>query len=436
MAKTAWSGRFSDVPAASFQEFGASLPVDKRLWSDDIAGSIAHAEMLASCGIIGADDGAAIVEGLKQIAADIEADAFTWNIADEDVHMAIEAELTRRIGDAGKKLHTARSRNDQVATDTRLWARRHADVLIRAARALIEAFEAQTQAHGSATLPGYTHLQKAQPVLLATHLGAYVEMLTRDITRFEHARAAADINVLGSAALAGTPHPIDRAATTAALDFAHTSHNTMDGVSDRDFVLDLIYACAVCQMHLSRLCEELILWSTEEFGFVTFADIHATGSSIMPQKKNPDFAELIRGKTGRVYGDLMALLTTMKGLPLAYNKDMQEDKEPLFDAVDTTLASLSVLTEISGALTFNVETMRVAAEGGFMGATAVADYLVAKGMPFRDAHEIVGRLVRTCEEQGRTLQELSAAEYQAICDLFDADIVEIVAIENIVAKHA
>jgi len=433
--KTPWSGRFEDVPSDFIQKFGASLPVDKRLWHEDIKGSLAHATMLKEQGLLTGEEFAAIGQGMASIVDDIVAGTFVWDIADEDVHMAIEAELTRRIGDAGKKLHTGRSRNDQVATDFRLWAKSAAKDLLAKLDGLIKALQAQGDAHDTAIMPGYTHLQKAQPVRLAHHLDAYVQMFTRDKVRVQAAYDAADVNVLGSGALAGTPYPLDRRMTADILGFTHVSSNTLDGVSDRDFALDLVYACSVCQMHLSRLAEEIILWSTEEFGFITLADACSTGSSIMPQKKNPDFAELVRGKSGRVYGDLLALLTTMKGLPLAYNKDMQEDKEPAFDAVDATIGSLIAMTEMIDSAAFNIDAMHEAAHGGFMAATDLADYLVGKGMPFRDAHEVVGRIVLKCEKEGRKLQDLSTEEYHAQCDLFDDQVIDAIDIENVVKKR-
>ena len=435
MEHTLWSGRFEDTPSDFIQEFGASLPVDKKLWSEDICGSQAHAAMLHAQGLLSAEDLAAITEGLDAIAAEIASGTFVWDIKDEDVHMAIEGELTRRIGDAGKRLHTGRSRNDQVATDTRLWALQASDALVLCLTRLCEVLDARAKEHAGAVMPGYTHLQKAQPILLSLHLDAYVQMFQRDIVRMKAAREAADVNVLGSGALAGTPYPLDRALTAEALGFSRVGANTLDGVSDRDFALDLIYACSVCQMHLSRLCEELILWATEEFGFVTFADSYSTGSSIMPQKKNPDFAELVRGKTGRVYGNLVALLTVMKGLPLAYNKDMQEDKEPLFDSVETTADSIRAVTGIIETLTFNETALRKAAHGGFMAATDLADYLVGKGMPFRDAHEVVGRIVLMCEKEGRALQDLSADEYRTQCDLFEDDVLDAVDIDQVIARR-
>jgi argininosuccinate lyase len=433
--KTPWSGRFSETPGEFQQRFGASLGVDKRLHAEDIAGSIAHARMLAKQGIITAEDAEAIEGGLVGILKDIEAGAFVWNAADEDVHMAIEGELTRRIGDAGKRLHTARSRNDQVATDTRLHAKRESLRLHAAISELRGALIECAAEHPDAVMPGYTHLQKAQPVLLAHHLLAYAQMLTRDAKRVKRAYKAADVLPLGSAALAGTTFPIDRDAVAAELGFAAVTANSLDAVSDRDFLVDLTYACTLGMVHLSRLAEELILWSTEEFGFVTLADAWSTGSSIMPQKKNPDFAELVRGKTGRAVGDLTALLVTLKGLPLAYNKDMQEDKEPAFDAIDTYADSLEAMAGMIATMRVNEARMAEGARGGFMAATDLADYLAAHGVPFREAHEIVGGLVLVCERAGKTLQELTLAELQAASPAFGDDALGAVEIAAVVARR-
>ncbi len=433
--KTPWSGRFSETPGEFQQRFGASLGVDKRLYAEDIAGSIAHARMLAKQGIITPEDAEAIEGGLIEILKDIEADAFIWDAADEDVHMAIEGELTRRIGDAGKRLHTARSRNDQVATDTRLHAKREALRLHAAISELRGALIECAAAHPDAVMPGYTHLQKAQPVLFAHHLLAYAQMLTRDAKRVKRAYKAADVLPLGSAALAGTTFPIDRDAVAAELGFAAVTANSLDAVSDRDFLADLTYACTLGMVHLSRLAEELILWSTEEFGFVTLADAWSTGSSIMPQKKNPDFAELVRGKTGRAVGDLTALLVTLKGLPLAYNKDMQEDKEPAFDAIDTYADSLEAMAGMIATMRVNEPRMAEGACGGFMAATDLADYLAAHGVPFREAHEIVGGLVLVCERAGTTLQELTLEELQAASPAFGDDALGAVEIAAVVARR-
>jgi argininosuccinate lyase len=432
-AKTPWGGRFEKSPARFLAEFGNSLPVDKRMWAEDIRGSIAHARMLAKQGVIGETDADAIETGLSAIYREIKSGTFEWDLADEDVHMAIERVLTERIGPAGARLHTGRSRNDQVATDTRLYAKRAAADLAQGVVALRGTLLALAEEHLGVVVPGYTHLQKAQPVLLSHHLLAYAWMLTRDLTRVRHAHESADVLVLGSAALAGTTYPLDREYVAQRLGFSAVSHNSMDAVSDRDFLLDLIYACAVCQTHLSRLAEEIVLWSTDEFGFITLDDEFSTGSSIMPQKKNPDFAELVRGKTGRVFGDLQSLLVTLKGLPLAYNKDMQEDKEPAFDAIDTLAMSLRAMEGMLRTLRVNAEKMRDSARGGFMAATDVADYLVGRGVPFREAHEIVGRLVLACEREGRTLQDLSADEFAAHSPQFGDDVLKAVDIDELVA---
>ena len=433
--KTPWSGRFSATPGEFQQVFGASLPVDKRLYAEDIAGSIAHARMLARQGVIAASDAEAIESGLLGILRDIEADAFVFDIADEDVHMAIEAELTRRIGDAGKRLHTARSRNDQVATDTRLHARRMALELAGGISELRAALITLADTHPAVVMPGYTHLQKAQPVLFAHHMLAYTWMLARDFRRVKHAYKAADVLPLGSAALAGTTFPIDRDKVAHELGFSAVSPNSLDAVSDRDFLVDLTYVCTLGMVHLSRLAEELILWSSGEFGFVTLDDAWSTGSSIMPQKKNPDFAELVRGKTGRAVGDLTALLVTLKGLPLAYNKDLQEDKEPAFDAVDTYAASLRAMAGMLSTMRVNEDRMREGALGGFMAATDLADLLATRGVPFREAHEIVGRIVLDCERAGRTLQDLTPDELKAASAEFGDDALSAVDIDAVVARR-
>ncbi|TLM80533.1 MAG: argininosuccinate lyase [Actinobacteria bacterium] len=435
-ASTPWGGRFARDPDAFALEFGASLPVDRRMWAEDIAGSMAHARMLAATGIITDADADAIVAGLRDIAAEIEDGAFVWDIADEDVHMAIEKALTERVGEPGKRLHTARSRNDQVATDTRLYAKAAALRLHAAVGAVRATLLTLAGSHLDIVMPGYTHLQKAQPVRFGHHLLAYFWMLTRDAERLRHAYDAADSMPLGSAALAGTTFPIDRAMTARALGFAHVAPNSMDAVSDRDFLLDLTYACAVAMTHLSRLCEELVLWSSEEFGFVTLDDAWATGSSIMPQKKNPDFAELVRGKTGRVYGDLTALLTVLKGLPLAYNKDMQEDKAAAFDAIDTLEASLRAVDGMLSTMTVNAERMLAGAHGGFMAATDLADHLAAAGVPFREAHEVVGRLVLQCEREGRTLQDLTVGDLRSADPRFGPDAPGAVDVRAMVARRS
>ena len=430
-----WGGRFEDAPAEFTQEFGASLPVDKRMWESDIAGSKAHAKMLAKQGIISEKDAEDIRSGLDDIARQIEDGSFDFEIEDEDIHMSIERNLTEAIGAAGGRLHTGRSRNDQVATDTRLHSKKLARGLMHQLLDIRGALlEVATREFG-VVMPGYTHMQKAQPVLFSHHMLAYYWMFTRDFVRVRAAYDAADVLPLGSAALAGTTYPLDRDFVADELGFSEVSKNSMDAVSDRDFLLDLTYACSVAMMHLSRMCEEFIYWSSNEFQFIRLSDAYSTGSSIMPQKKNPDFAELIRGKTGRVYGDLMGLLTTLKGLPLAYNKDMQEDKEGVFDAVDTLSDSLVVMTGMIRTMTVNADAMRKGAHGGFMAATDLADYLVGKGMPFRDAHAVVGRLVLECEKRGKTLQELSVGELKQADPLFDAGALDAVDIDKIVARR-
>lgn len=417
-----WGGRFEEGVDDFTQRFGASLPVDKQMYAEDIAGSRAHAKMLAAQGIISAEDQQKIDSGLEGILHDIEAGNFTFDINDEDIHMAVEAELTRRIGSAGARLHTGRSRNDQVITDTRLLAKELCAHIMKGNVALRCALVDQAKAHPHVVMPGYTHMQHAQPVLFSHHLLAYFWMFSRDFARLQFALDQADENPLGSAALAGTTYPLDRQMTTRELGFARPTANSLDAVSNRDFLLDLDYACAVSMMHLSRLAEEVILWSTQEFGFITLSDSYSTGSSIMPQKKNPDFAELIRGKSGRVYGDLMALLTTMKGLPLAYNKDMQEDKEGVIDAAHTLVDSMRCMAGMIATAAIHPDAMMASARKGHMAATDVADYLAKKGMPFRDAHAVVGHLVLECEKRGCSLDDLSLADFKKESDLFEEDI--------------
>lgn len=430
-----WGGRFETSPQEFTQKFGASLPVDKQMWNSDITGSQVHAAMLAKQGIISWEDADAIVEGLNEIAKQIEAGEFEFDINDEDIHMSIERNLTQNIGKAGGRLHTGRSRNDQVANDTHHYCKKLASKLMKQTNSLRGALLEIAKKEFGTVMPGYTHMQKAQPVLFSHHMLAYFWMFTRDFKRFKQAHIAADNLALGSAALAGTTYPLDRDFVAQNLEFSNIYPNSMDAVSDRDFLLDLNYACSVAMMHLSRMCEEIIYWSSNEFGFITLSDAYSTGSSIMPQKKNPDFAELIRGKVGRVYGDLIGLLTTMKALPLAYNKDMQEDKEGVFDSVETTLNSLTVMTGMISSMKVNEDTMRKGAQGGFMAATDLADYLVGKGMPFREAHAVVGKLVLDCEKCGKTLQDLSAQELSKYNELFGEDAVEALDIDNIVSKR-
>ena len=417
-----WGGRFEAGVAEVTQEFGASLPVDKHLYKQDIAGSKAHAKMLAAQGIISAEDEQAIAKGLTGIEQDIDAGNFTFDVNDEDIHMSIESELTRRIGEAGKRLHTGRSRNDQVATDTRLGVKALAKELMEANLELRHVLVDAAKKYDKVILPGYTHMQHAQPVLLSHHLLAYSWMFARDFTRLKAAFDAADNCPLGAAALAGTSYPLDRQMTAAELGFAGVIPNSLDAVSDRDFLLDLHYAGSVMAMHLSRLSEEIVLWSSSEFGFITLSDSYSTGSSIMPQKKNPDVTELIRGKTGRVYGDLNTLLVMMKGIPLAYNKDMQEDKEAIFDAVDTLELCLKTVTPMLDTMKTIPANMRRAAAKGFINATDCADYLTKKGMPFRDAYKCTGTMVAACIREGKTLEELTLDEFKQYSDLFEDDV--------------
>lgn len=434
--KPLWGGRFSAAPTGELERFGASLPFDKRMWKQDIRGSKAHAAMLAHQGVISTEDAKAIRAGLDEIAGEIERGEFTFDVdRDEDIHMAIERVLTERIGPAGGRLHTGRSRNDQTAVDTHMIARDLADELLASLEGIQQVLLDRAEEQFGIVMPGYTHMQPAQPVLLSHHLLAYFWMFSRDQKRVADARAAANKCPLGAAALAGTTYPLDRAMTASELGFDEPVANSMDAVSDRDYLLDLIYACSVCQIHLSRLCEELVWWSSAEFGFVEMDDAHSTGSSIMPQKKNPDFAELVRGKSGRVVGDLMSLLVTVKGTPLTYDKDLQEDKEPLFDAADTVLGSLMACTGMLATCTFKADRMREASHEGYMAATDLADYLVGKGLPFRQAHAMVGRIVGDCVREGVTLQQLTTDELRSYSELFDDDAHEALDIDNIVRRR-
>ncbi|MGO5204553.1 argininosuccinate lyase [Parolsenella catena] len=434
--KPLWAGRFSAAPTGELERFGASLPFDKRMWRQDIRGSKAHAAMLAHQGVISQQDADAIRAGLDDIADQIERGEFAFDVdRDEDIHMAIERVLTENIGPAGGRLHTGRSRNDQTAVDTHLIARDLADEILASIAKLEAVLLDRAQGEFGVVMPGYTHMQPAQPVLLSHHLLAYFWMFNRDFRRVSAAREAANVCPLGAAALAGTTYPLDRHMTAEALGFSGPTANSMDSVSDRDYLLDLIYACSVCQVHLSRLCEELVWWSSAEFGFVEMDDAHSTGSSIMPQKKNPDFAELVRGKSGRVVGDLTSLLVTVKGTPLTYDKDLQEDKEPLFDAADTVLGSLMACTGMLATCTFKEERMREASHEGYMAATDLADYLVGKGLPFRQAHAVVGRIVGDCVREGVTLQQLSTDELRSYSELFDDDADEALDIDSIVRRR-
>ena len=405
-----WGGRFQGGTDARAEAFTESVSFDYRLAPYDVLASIAHAEMLGAQGIIAKKDARAIVTGLKAILREVKADKFEFRAELEDVHMNVEAALTERIGAVGGRLHTARSRNDQVATSLRLWLRSRIDEIQDALLALRRALLAQAEAHAGTVMPGYTHLQRAQPVSLAHHLLAYSQMLRRDGERLAQVRARVNVLPLGAGALAGTSHPIDRKMVAKKLGFASVAENSMDAVSDRDFALEFASAAAIAMMHLSRFGEEIILWASGEFGFVELADSFATGSSLMPQKKNPDVAEIVRAKSGRVVGDFVALLTLMKGLPLTYNRDMQEDKESLFDAADTLLASLEVMAPMVESMRFQPEAMAEAAEGGYMTATDLADAMVRRGVPFREAHEAAGRAVRIALEKGAALGKLSAED--------------------------
>ena len=417
-----WGGRFGKATDGLVDDFHSSISFDQRLFEQDITGSIAHATMLGEQGIIPAEDAAKIVAGLKEILADAREGKITWRTDAEDIHMNVESLLTERIGDAGKRLHTGRSRNDQVALDTRMYAKAACRETEAMLEDLLETLLNIAQENLHTIMPGYTHLQKAQPITLAHHMMAYVQMFLRDRNRFRQACAAADVMVLGSGALAGTTYPLNRERVAELLDFSTISENSLDGVSDRDYMLDYLAAASICMMHLSRFCEELILWNTNEFRFVEMDDAFSTGSSIMPQKKNPDVAELIRGKTGRVYGHLMGLLTVMKGLPLAYNKDMQEDKEAFFDARDTLVKGLTVFTAMLKTVTFRKEEMERGASGGFTNATDCADYLVKRGVPFRDAHRVVGELVAYCLNEKKALLDLTLEELRRFHPAFDADV--------------
>ncbi|NPV54016.1 MAG: argininosuccinate lyase [Firmicutes bacterium] len=431
-----WSGRFTKPTEGIVDKFAASISFDKRLYREDIEGSIAYARMLGECGIIDQDEAGALVEGLKAILEDIEAGSVEFSLESEDIHTNIERLLEAKVGEVARKLHTGRSRNDQVATDTRLYVRREIASITGLIRSLQRALVEIASENLDCIMPGYTHLQRAQPVLLSHHLMAYFEMLERDAERFRDCARRANILPLGSGALAGTTFPVDRERLASLLGFDGITRNSLDAVSDRDFVIETLSACAITMMHLSRLSEEIVLWSSSEFAYIELDDAYATGSSIMPQKKNPDIAELIRGKTGRVYGGLVSILVVMKGLPLAYNKDMQEDKEALFDGVDTLKACLSVIRPMLRSMKINKERLMAATGAGFMTATDVADYLARKGIPFRSAHEIVGRIVLYCTREGKNLEELSLEEWRSFSGLFDEDIKGAVSAEASVAARA
>jgi argininosuccinate lyase len=429
MSSKLWGGRFSQPTDKFVEEFTASIDFDKRMYRYDIAGSIAHCRMLARQGIIGQEEAGQIVAGLTAILADIEAGNFEFKVSLEDIHMNVEARLIERIGPVGGKLHTARSRNDQVALDVRLYLRDELAEIMVYLDKLQEALLGQAEANLGVIMPGYTHLQTAQPVLFAHHLLAYYEMLRRDAGRLADVKKRLNVLPLGAGALAGTTFPIDREFVAQELGFDGVTRNSLDSVSDRDFAVEFCAASALIMMHLSRLAEELVLWSSADFHFIDLSDAFCTGSSIMPQKKNPDVPELVRGKTGRVYGNLISLLTLMKSLPLAYNKDMQEDKEPLFDSIDTVKGSLKVFADMIAQMSVNAAAMRLAAARGFSTATDVADYCVRKGLPFRQAHEVVGKTVRYCVEQGKDIPELTLEEFRRFSPLIDADIYDFVTLE-------
>ncbi|HZS34039.1 MAG TPA: argininosuccinate lyase [Methylomirabilota bacterium] len=422
-------GRFAEAAAPTARAFTASLPFDHRLWRYDLQGSEAWARALARGGVLAAAELETILRGLGEIRGELEAGTFPYRLELEDIHMNIERRLIEKVGAVGGKLHTGRSRNDQIAVDMRLWLRAEIDGLRTALRDVQAALLEQAERHRDCPMPGYTHLQRAQPVVLAHHLLAYVFMLDRDRARLADARRRADVSPLGAAALAGTTVPVDRQALARALGFAAAAPNSMDAVSDRDFALEFCAAGAICAMHLSRLGEELVLWASAEFGFVELPEAYATGSSIMPQKKNPDVAELIRGKSGRVYGDLVRLLTVMKGLPLAYHSDMQEDKEAFFDVADTLRGCLGVLAPFVRALRFRVDRLRALAGESFSTATDLAGYLVARGLPFREAHEVVGRAVRLAIDRGVALDQLPLDALRALSPLFGPDFREAVSVE-------
>lgn len=417
-----WGGRFQKETDRLVNDFNSSMSFDARLYRQDIQGSMAHAAMLGAQGIIDSGEADQIIAGLKAILADIEAGTVEFSLDNEDIHMNIEAMLTQRIGSTGKRLHTARSRNDQVAVDFRLFVKEEIGKVIDLCLTLEQVLLRKAQQHLETVMPGYTHLQRAQPITFAHHLMAYAQMIKRDITRFEDCRARMDECPLGAGALATSTYDVDRFHTAAALGFARPTGNSMDSVSDRDFAIEFLSACSILMMHLSRFSEEIIAWCSWEFKFIELDDAYSTGSSIMPQKKNPDVAELVRGKTGRVYGSLITLLTVMKGLPLAYNKDMQEDKEPVFDAIDTVALCLTVFTPMLETLTVLDGNMKKAASGGFINATDCADYLTKKGMPFRDAYMVVGKLVALCIREGETLDSLPLEQYRSVSQAFEGDV--------------
>ena len=430
-----WGGRFTKETNQLVHNFNASLSFDQKFYHQDIEGSIAHVKMLAKQGILTTEDRDAIIEGLEGIRRDLESGALAFTAEHEDIHSFVEAVLTERIGEAGKRLHTGRSRNDQVALDMKLYTRDEIDELDGLVKSLLEELLKLMEENLDTYMPGFTHLQKAQPITLAHHMGAYFEMFDRDRSRLSDIRKRMNYCPLGSGALAGTTYPLDREYTAELLGFDGPTLNSMDSVADRDYVIELLSALSTIAMHLSRFCEEIIIWNTNEYQFVEIDDSYSTGSSIMPQKKNPDIAELIRGKTGRVYGALVSILTTMKGIPLAYNKDMQEDKELTFDAIDTVKGCLALFTGMISSMTFKKDAMEASAKNGFTNATDAADYLVNHGVAFRDAHGIVGQLVLYCIEKGIALDDMSLEEFQAISPVFEVDIYDAISMQTCVKKR-
>ena len=430
-----WAGRFSKEVDKKTNDFNSSISFDARMFEQDVDGSIAHAKMLAKQGIISVRDSENIVEELKKIKNEISEGMLAIDPDAEDIHTFIEGELTKRIGSAGKRLHTARSRNDQVALDLRMYLKKECDKLEDTVKKLVEVVAKSAEKYSETVMPGYTHLQRAQPITFGHHLLAYAEMFLRDLGRIKDAKERMDVCPIGSCALAGTTYDLDRHFEAQLLGFKEPCRNSLDGVSDRDFCIELASALSILMMHLSRLSEEIILWCSWEFKFIELDDAFSTGSSIMPQKKNPDIAELVRGKAGRVYGDLMTLLAFMKGLPLAYNKDMQEDKEAIFDAFDTVNICLSAFIPMIETMSVIDKNMKKAAAGGFINATDCADYLVSKGLPFRDAYKATGELVAVCIEKGETLESLDIEEYRKICDLFEDDVYEKINLQNCVSDR-
>lgn len=430
-----WKGRFKKELAKETNDFNSSISFDSRMFEEDITGSIAHATMLGATGIIEKSESEKIVEGLAKILEDIKSGALQIDMEAEDIHTFVEGELTSRLGQTGKRLHTARSRNDQVALDIRLTLRKEIDEISEKLKALVSVLCNKAEENKETIMPGYTHLQRAQPITFAHHLMAYAQMLLRDIDRLADVKRRMNVLPLGSGALAGTTYPLDRNMVAELLEFDSVSLNSLDGVSDRDFCIELASALSLVMVHLSRFSEEIIMWCSWEFKFVELDDAFSTGSSIMPQKKNPDIAELVRGKSGRVFGDLTTLLTVMKGIALAYNKDMQEDKEAIFDAVDTVKMCLNAFTPMIDTMTVLKDNMRLAAAKGFINATDCADYLVGKGLPFRDAYKCTGELVALCIDKGLTLETLPLEEYQAVCDLFDDEVYTAINLEKCVADR-